>query len=154
MRMQFCYDIKSTVRYVSAVDISTPDGLSKQCVRPFLLCWYNFFRIVKTDFHNNINLTNSFEHIILFKYGWFVNMETASELKKKKIKLPQPTRNFSLNRYTYRQRSSMKSSFLALVQRCQTYDPRAKTGPLRGWIRPAGWFCKVKASLFAWEVYL
>jgi len=30
-----------------------------------------------------------------------------------------------------------------LDQGCQTYGPRAKTGPLRGWIRPAGWFCKV-----------
>jgi len=38
-------------------------------------------------------------------------------------------------------------------QGCQTYGPRAKTGPLRGWIRPAGWFCNVKTSLFAWEVY-
>ena len=40
-----------------------------------------------------------------------------------------------------------------LVQGCQTYGPWAKTDPLRGWIRPAGWFCKVKTSLFAWEVY-
>ena len=39
-----------------------------------------------------------------------------------------------------------------LDQGCQTYDQRAKTGPLQGWIRPAGWFCKVK-TLFAWEVY-
>jgi len=30
-----------------------------------------------------------------------------------------------------------------LEQGCQTYRPRAKTGPLRGWIRPAGWFCRV-----------
>jgi len=40
-----------------------------------------------------------------------------------------------------------------VVQGCQTYSPRAKTGQLRGWIRPARWFCKVKPSLFAWEVY-
>jgi len=31
----------------------------------------------------------------------------------------------------------------ALDQGCQTYGPRAETGPLWGWIRPAGWFCKV-----------
>jgi len=30
---------------------------------------------------------------------------------------------------------------LPLSQGCQTYGPRAKTGPLRGWIRPTGWFC-------------
>jgi len=40
-----------------------------------------------------------------------------------------------------------------LSQGCETYGTRAKSGPLRGWIRPAGWFCKVKTSLFAWEVY-
>jgi len=42
---------------------------------------------------------------------------------------------------------------IELDQGCLTYGPRAKTGPLRGWIRLAGWFCKVKASLFTWEVY-
>jgi len=42
---------------------------------------------------------------------------------------------------------------LGLHQGCQTYGPRAKSGPLRGWIRPAGWFCEIKTSLFAWEVY-
>ena len=40
-----------------------------------------------------------------------------------------------------------------VAQGCQTYGPRAKSGPLRGWIRPAGWFCEIKTSLFAWEVY-
>ena len=40
-----------------------------------------------------------------------------------------------------------------LHQGCQSYGLRAKTDPLRGWIQPAGWFCKVKTSLFAWEVY-
>jgi len=29
-----------------------------------------------------------------------------------------------------------------LCQGCQTYGPRAKSGPLRGWIRPAGFFVK------------
>ena len=43
------------------------------------------------------------------------------------------------------------SPCLALDQGCQTYGPRAKTGPLRGWIGPAGWFCKLKSSLFAWD---
>jgi len=28
-------------------------------------------------------------------------------------------------------------------QGCQTYGPRAKSGPLRGCIRPAGWFCEI-----------
>jgi len=48
---------------------------------------------------------------------------------------------------------SISEKRFRLNQGCQTYGPRAKTGPLRGWIRPAGWFCKVKTSLFAWEVY-
>ena len=47
-----------------------------------------------------------------------------------------------------------KSRPYTLVQGCQTYGLRAKFGPLRGWIRPAGWFCEIKTSLFAWEVYL
>jgi len=38
-------------------------------------------------------------------------------------------------------------------QECQTYGPRAKTDPLRDLFRPVEWFCKVKTSLFAWEVY-
>ena len=42
---------------------------------------------------------------------------------------------------------------IQLNQGCQTYGPRAKTGPLRGLISPTGWFCKVKTSLFAWKVY-
>ena len=42
---------------------------------------------------------------------------------------------------------------IQLNQGCQTYGPRAKTGPLRGLISPTGWFCKVKTSSFAWEVY-
>jgi len=37
----------------------------------------------------------------------------------------------------------------AIDQGCQTYGPRAKTGPLRGWIRLEGWFRKGKTSL-AW----
>jgi len=42
---------------------------------------------------------------------------------------------------------------VGLWQGCQTYGPRAKSGPLRGWIPPAGWFREIKIFLFAWEVY-
>jgi len=45
--------------------------------------------------------------------------------------------------------TKLKSTCKSLEQGCQKYGPRAKSGPLRGWIRPAGSFCEIKTFLFA-----
>jgi len=53
------------------------------------------------------------------------------------------------NRLWLRFRNYTTIFVLCVDQGCQAYGPRVKTGPLRGWIRPAGWFRKEKTS-FAW----
>jgi len=89
-------------------------------------------------------------------FAFLVKQFTVKEMKLTECKIWMALKTFSQCHYTadfWRSKHCTTIQMNTLVQGCQTYGPRAKTGPLRGWVRPAGWVFKVKTSLFAWEVY-
>jgi len=119
---------------------------------------YCLFSGLLISYFSSIYFTAISLHLPLKKQKWKISNDLITEVEETQEQvvaqrghdLPRPvTRLEAWDPDSYVLRIKFSLQIYGLYQGCQTYGPGAKIGSFRGWIRPAGWFCKVKTSLFA-----